>query len=69
MSRERMIGEKVLRLGGLNHDGGIMETTLVLEPRSNLKVSPMQSKDIAVHSFLDTVIIVLAITMQFVFVL
>ncbi|XP_039993672.1 synaptotagmin-16 [Xiphias gladius] len=37
MSRERMIGEKVLRLGGLNHDGGIMETTLVLEPRSNLK--------------------------------
>ncbi|XP_067334955.1 synaptotagmin-16 isoform X5 [Channa argus] len=37
MSRERMMGEKVLRLGGLNPDGGTMETTLVLEPRSNLK--------------------------------
>ncbi|KAM8737618.1 synaptotagmin-16 isoform 2-T2 [Acanthopagrus schlegelii] len=39
MSRERMMGEKVLRLGGLDPDGGKMETTLVLEPRSNLKVS------------------------------
>lgn len=39
MSRERMMGEKVLRLGGLDPDGGTMETTLVLEPRSNLKVS------------------------------
>ncbi len=39
MSRERMMGEKVLRLGGLDPDGGTMETTLVLEPRSNLKVT------------------------------
>ncbi|XP_034715025.1 synaptotagmin-16 [Etheostoma cragini] len=38
MSRERMMGEKVLRLGGLDPDGGTIETTLVLEPRSNLKV-------------------------------
>nr|XP_012775550.1 synaptotagmin-16 isoform X3 [Maylandia zebra] len=37
ISRERMMGEKVLRLRGLNPDGGTMETTLVLEPRSNLK--------------------------------
>ncbi|XP_069391244.1 synaptotagmin-16 isoform X3 [Paralichthys olivaceus] len=37
MSREKMMGEKVLRLGGLNPAGGTMETTLVLEPRSNLK--------------------------------
>ncbi|XP_037833787.1 synaptotagmin-16 isoform X2 [Kryptolebias marmoratus] len=37
MSRERMMGEKVLRLSGLDPDGGTMETTLVLEPRSNLK--------------------------------
>ncbi|XP_027134551.1 synaptotagmin-16 isoform X2 [Larimichthys crocea] len=37
MSRERMMGEKVLRLGGLNPEGGTMEVTLVLEPRSNLK--------------------------------
>ncbi|XP_054470219.1 synaptotagmin-16 [Anoplopoma fimbria] len=37
MSREKMMGEKVLRLGGLDPDGGTMETTLVLEPRSNLK--------------------------------
>ncbi|XP_020483022.1 synaptotagmin-16 isoform X1 [Labrus bergylta] len=37
MSRERMMGEKMLRLGGLDPDGGTMETTLVLEPRSNLK--------------------------------
>lgn len=39
MSRERMMGEKLLRLGGLDPNGGTMETTLVLEPRSNLKVS------------------------------
>lgn len=39
ISRERMMGEKVLRLRALNPDGGTMETTLVLEPRSNLKVS------------------------------
>lgn len=44
MSRERMMGEKVLRLGGLSPDGGTMETTLVLEPRSNLKVSLCQSE-------------------------
>uniref|UniRef100_A0A3Q0T3P3 Synaptotagmin 16 n=1 Tax=Amphilophus citrinellus TaxID=61819 RepID=A0A3Q0T3P3_AMPCI len=37
ISRERMMGEKVLRLRGLNPNGGTMETTLVLEPRSNLK--------------------------------
>ncbi|XP_037342049.2 synaptotagmin-16 isoform X2 [Pungitius pungitius] len=37
MSRERMMGEKVLRLAGLDPEGGTMETTLVLEPRSNLK--------------------------------
>ncbi|XP_067470807.1 synaptotagmin-16 isoform X2 [Thunnus thynnus] len=37
MSRERMMGEKMLRLGGLDPNGGTMETTLVLEPRSNLK--------------------------------
>lgn len=43
MSRERMMGEKVLRLAGLDPDGGTMETTLVLEPRSNLKVGPADS--------------------------
>lgn len=43
MSRERMMGEKVLRLGGLDPDGGTMETTLVLEPRSNLKVTSVVS--------------------------
>ncbi|KAM6968767.1 synaptotagmin-16 isoform 2-T2 [Tautogolabrus adspersus] len=37
MSRERMMGEKMLHLGGLDPDGGTMEITLVLEPRSNLK--------------------------------
>lgn len=42
MSRERMMGEKVLRLGGLNPEGGTMEVTLVLEPRSNLKVTLME---------------------------
>nr|XP_046269224.1 synaptotagmin-16 isoform X2 [Scatophagus argus] len=42
MSRERMMGEKVLRLGGLNPNGGTMETTLVLEPRSNLKTVDSQ---------------------------
>lgn len=40
MSREKMMGEKVLRLGSLDLDGGLaVETTLVLEARSNLKVS------------------------------
>lgn len=43
MSRERMMGEKVLCLTGLDPDGGTMETTLVLEPRSNLKVRLPQS--------------------------
>ncbi|XP_029282696.1 synaptotagmin-16 [Cottoperca gobio] len=42
MSRERMMGEKVLRLGGLDPDGGTMETTLVLEPRNNLKTVDSQ---------------------------
>ncbi|TNN59387.1 Synaptotagmin-16 [Liparis tanakae] len=38
MSREKMMGEKVLRLGSLDPDGGpAVETTLVLEARSNLK--------------------------------
>lgn len=37
MLRERMMGEKVLRLGGL--DRGTTEMTLTLEPRSNLKVT------------------------------
>ncbi|XP_030211704.1 synaptotagmin-14 isoform X1 [Gadus morhua] len=37
MARERLVGESILRLGGLNPDGGTMETSLVLEPRSNLK--------------------------------
>lgn len=42
MLRERMMGEKVLRLGGL--DGGTTEMTLTLEPRSNLKVTLLRSK-------------------------
>ena len=40
MSREKMMGERVLRLAGLNPEGGVTETTLVLEPRSNMKVRP-----------------------------
>lgn len=59
MSRERMMGEKLLRLGGLDPDGGTMETTLVLEPRSNLKVT-------SVHKLLDVVIILLAVEAAFV---
>lgn len=39
MLRERMMGEKVLRLGGLDLDGSTTEMTLTLEPRSNLKVT------------------------------
>lgn len=39
MLRERMMGEKVLRLGGLDPDGGTTEMTLALAPRSNLKVT------------------------------
>ncbi|KAK5857846.1 hypothetical protein PBY51_011062 [Eleginops maclovinus] len=51
MSRERMMGEKVLRLGGMNPDGGTMETTLVLEPRSNLKsLDSQQSLSAVSHS-------------------
>ncbi|XP_016894266.1 synaptotagmin-16 isoform X2 [Cynoglossus semilaevis] len=37
MSRERMMGEKVLRLGDVAAEGGQMKTSLILEPRSNLK--------------------------------
>ncbi|KAM9708750.1 synaptotagmin-16 isoform 2-T2 [Menidia menidia] len=37
MSRERMMGEKILHLGGIKQDGGMTETTLILEPRSNIK--------------------------------
>ncbi|CAG03751.1 unnamed protein product, partial [Tetraodon nigroviridis] len=36
--RDRMIGEKVLRLDQLPPEGGTTEMTLSLEPRSNLKV-------------------------------
>ncbi|XP_035465367.2 synaptotagmin-16 isoform X2 [Scophthalmus maximus] len=51
MSRERMMGEKVLRLGGLNPNGGSMETTLVLEPRINLKsVDSLLSLSAVSHS-------------------
>lgn len=39
MLRERMMGEKVLRLGGLDPSGGTTEITLTLAPRSNLKVT------------------------------
>lgn len=53
MSRERMMGEKMLRLGGLDPDGGTMETTLVLEPRSNLKVT-----------CLDVALLLLAVTLR-----
>ncbi|XP_061742126.1 synaptotagmin-16 isoform X2 [Nerophis ophidion] len=37
MSRERMMGEKVLRLAELDPAGGTLETMLVLEPQSNIK--------------------------------
>nr|XP_061843528.1 synaptotagmin-16 [Nerophis lumbriciformis] len=37
MSRERMMGEKVLHLAGIDPAGGTLETMLVLEPRSNIK--------------------------------
>lgn len=39
MLRERMMGEKLLRLSELDPVGGTMETMLSLEPRSNLKVT------------------------------
>nr|XP_057947247.1 synaptotagmin-16-like isoform X2 [Doryrhamphus excisus] len=37
LSRERMMGETVLRLAELDPAGTTLETTLVLEPRSNIK--------------------------------
>lgn len=37
MGRERMMGERLFHLSGLSLDGE-MEATLVLEPRSNMKV-------------------------------
>ncbi|XP_054653355.1 synaptotagmin-16 isoform X3 [Dunckerocampus dactyliophorus] len=37
LSRERLMGETVLRLAGIDSAGGTLETTLVLEPRSNIK--------------------------------
>ncbi|KAL0969036.1 hypothetical protein UPYG_G00221840 [Umbra pygmaea] len=37
ISRERMMGEKVLRLNELSAKAGKMETALVLEPRSDMK--------------------------------
>lgn len=43
MLRERMMGEKVLHLNKLDPEGGMMDMTLTLEPRSNLKVSFMSS--------------------------
>ncbi|XP_058472016.1 synaptotagmin-16 isoform X1 [Solea solea] len=52
MSRERMMGEKMLRLEVVDPEGGTTETTLILEPRSNLKcvesglsVSPVSQSD------------------------
>ncbi|XP_034015313.1 synaptotagmin-16 isoform X2 [Thalassophryne amazonica] len=42
MCRERMMGEKVLWLSGLNPNGGTVEMTLVMEPRSNLKAVDSQ---------------------------
>ncbi|XP_055086867.1 synaptotagmin-16 isoform X1 [Periophthalmus magnuspinnatus] len=37
MSRERMMGEKILRLSELDPQGGTLSTTLLLQPRSNIK--------------------------------
>ncbi|KAK7878409.1 hypothetical protein WMY93_034347, partial [Mugilogobius chulae] len=37
MSRERMMGEKILRLSELEPEGGNLQTTLLLQPRSNIK--------------------------------
>ncbi|KAA8582396.1 hypothetical protein FQN60_009136 [Etheostoma spectabile] len=45
MSRERMMGEKVLRLGGLDPDGGTMETTLSVD--SQLSLSAVSQSDSA----------------------
>lgn len=35
--RERMMGEKILRLSELDPEGGALSTTLLLQPRSNIK--------------------------------
>lgn len=35
--RERMMGEKILRLSELDPEGGTLSTTLLLQPRSNIK--------------------------------
>lgn len=45
MLRERMMGEKLLRLSELDPVGGTMETMLSLEPRSNLKVTRLPWKN------------------------
>lgn len=45
MSRERMMGEKVLRLSALNPEGGRTETTLLLEPRCNIKVETVKVRN------------------------
>ncbi|KAJ8411715.1 hypothetical protein AAFF_G00153530 [Aldrovandia affinis] len=42
MSRERMMGERLFHLSALSLEGE-MEATLVLEPRSDMKVSPLSS--------------------------
>lgn len=44
--RDRMIGEKVLRLDELQPEGGTTEMTLSLQPRSNLKVT-LSVKDVS----------------------
>uniref|UniRef100_A0A8C6TQN0 C2 domain-containing protein n=1 Tax=Neogobius melanostomus TaxID=47308 RepID=A0A8C6TQN0_9GOBI len=37
IQRERMMGEKILRLSELDPQGGALSTTLLLQPRSNIK--------------------------------
>lgn len=37
ISREKMMGEKILRLSELDPEGGALSTTLLLQPRSNIK--------------------------------
>uniref|UniRef100_A0AAV2JHY2 C2 domain-containing protein n=1 Tax=Knipowitschia caucasica TaxID=637954 RepID=A0AAV2JHY2_KNICA len=37
MSRERMMGEKLFRLSQLQPQGGTLQTTLLLQPRSNIQ--------------------------------
>lgn len=52
MSREKMMGEKVLRLGALDPHGGTTEMTLSLEPRSNIKVTfQAQKKNIYLQTW------------------